>query len=117
MGRPVHNGAPPNSEKQNVFAASQGGTACFGGRGGRGRQNQSGAEKGSYETPSENTARAGSPYRDREATPSRERSGAVQEYGTRHGACNNCGEEGHYSYEYKKPPKKHAPARHPSSEK
>ena len=66
---------------------------------------------------SENTARAGTPYRDREATPQRERGGAVQEYGTRYGSCNNCGEEGHYAYECKKPPRKNAPARHTSSEK
>ena len=49
--------------------------------------------------------------------PQRERGGTVQEYGTRYGACNNCGEEGHYGYECKKPPRKNAPARHPSSEK
>ena len=81
---------------------------------GRGGSNQ-GAEKGGYDIPgSEGTARAGTPYRDREATPQRERGGAVQEYGTRYGACNNCGEEGHYAYECKKPPRKNAPARHTS---
>ena len=118
--KPVHNGAPPNSEKRNVFGASRSGRAGSGGRGGRGRHNQSqsGAEKGGCDTPSsENTARAGTPYRDREATPHRERSGTVQEYGTRYGGCNNCGEEGQYSYECKKPPRKNAPARHTSSEK
>ena len=31
MGRPVHGGAPPNSEKRNVFVASQGGRAGSGG--------------------------------------------------------------------------------------
>jgi hypothetical protein len=119
MGRPVHGGAPPNSEKRNVFAASRGGRAGSAGRGGRGRgSGDSGAEKGGLDTPgSESRARAGTPYRDREATPQRERGGAVQEYGTRYGACNNCGEEGHYSYECKKPPRKNAPARHTSSEK
>ena len=117
MGRPVHGGAPPNSEKRSVFAASRGGRADSGGRGGRGRGSQ-GAEKGEFDTPSsDSTVRAGTPYRDREATPYRERSGTVQEYGTRYGACNNCGEEGHYGYECKKPPKKNAPARHTSSEK
>ena len=71
-----------------------------------------------FDTPgSESSRRAGTPYRDREATPNRERSGTVQEYGARYGAWNNCGEEGHYEYECKKPPKKNAPARHPSSEK
>ena len=117
VGRPVHGGAPPNSEKRNVFAASRGGRAGSGGRSGRGRGSQSGGEKGGYKTPSESTARAGTPYRDREATLQRERGGAVQEYGTRYGACNNCGEEGHYAYESKKPPRKNAPARHTSSEK
>ena len=119
MGRPVHGGAPPNSEKRNVFAASRGGRAGSAGRGGRGRgSGESGAEKGGFDTPgSESSRRAGTPYRDREATPQRERGGAVQEYGTRYGACNNCGEEGHYAYECKKPPRKNAPARHPSSEK
>ena len=118
MGRPVHGGAPPNSEKRNVFAAGRGGRAGSGGRGGRGRGSSQGAEKGGYDTPgSDSTARAGTPYRDREATPQRERSGTVHEYGTRYGSCNNCGEEGHYAYECKKPPKKNAPARHPSSEK
>ena len=117
MGRPVHNGASPNSEKRNVFAASRGGRAGSRGRGGRGRGSQS-AEKGGFDTPgSDSTARAGTPYGDREATPHRGRSGTVQEYGTRYGACNNCGEEGHYGNKYKKPPKKNAPARHPSSEK
>ena len=112
LGRPVHGGAPPNSEKRNVFAASRGG------RGGRGRGGSQGAEKGGYDTPgSESTARTGTPYRDREATPQRERGGAVQEYGARYGAYNNCGEEGHYAYECKKPPRKNAPARHTSSEK
>ena len=86
MGRLVHNGAPPNSEKRYVFAASRGGRAGSSGRGGRGRQSQSrsGAVKGGCDTPgSENTGRAGTPYRDREATPHRERSDTVQEYGTR----------------------------------
>ena len=87
MGRPVHNGAPPNSEKRNVFAASRGGRAGSGERGGRDRQNQSGGEKRGYEIPSENTARAGTPYRDREATPHRERSGTAQEYGTSYIIC------------------------------
>ena len=45
MGRPVHGGAPPNSEKRNVFAASRGGRAGSAGRGGRGRgSGDSGAE-------------------------------------------------------------------------
>ena len=83
MGRPVHGGAPPNSEKRNVLAASRGGRAGSAGRGGRGRGGSQGAEKGGYDTPvSENTARADTPYRDREATPQRERGGAVHEYGT-----------------------------------
>ena len=116
MGRPVHNGAPPNSEKRNVFAASRGRRAGSGGRGGRGRGTQS-VEKGGLDTPSSDSTARWPPYRDREATPHRERSGAVQEHGTRYGACNNCGEEGHYSYECKKPPKENTPARHPSSEK
>ena len=117
---PSYYGAPPNSEKRNIFAANRGGKAGFGGRGDRGRhsQSQSGAEKGGYDTPgSENMGRAGTPYRDREATLQRERSGTVQEYGMRYGSCSKCGEEGHYSYECKKPPKKNAPAHHPSSEK
>ena len=118
MGRPVHKRAPPYSEKRNVFAAGRGGRAGSAGRGGRGRGSSQGAEKGGYDTPgSESTARAGTPYRDRDATPQRERGGTVQEYGTRYGTCNNCGEEGHYAYECKKPPRKNAPARHPSSEK
>ena len=117
MGRPVYNGARPNSEKRNVFAASRGGRAGSGGRGGRDRGSQSGAEKGGFDTlGSDSTARAGTPYRDREATPQRERSGTVHEFGTRYGSCNNCGEEGHYAYECKKPPKKNAPTRYPSSE-
>ena len=116
MGRPVYGGAPLNSEKRNVFAAGRGGRAVSTGRGGRGRGSSQGAEKGGYDTPSsDSTARAGTPYRDREATPHRERGGTIQEYGTRYGACNNCGKEGHYGYECKKPPKKNAPARHPSS--
>ena len=117
--RPTSSWAPPNSEKRNVFAASRGGRAGSGGRGGRGRGGSSNdAEKGGFDTPgSESRVRAGTPYRDREATPQRERGGAVQEYGTRYGACNNCGEEGHYGYECKKPPRKNAPARHTSSEK
>ena len=65
----------------------------------------------------DSTRRSGNHYRDRDATPHRERIGAVQEYGTRYESCNNCGEEGHYAYECKKPPKKNAPARHTSSEK
>ena len=32
IGRPVHGGAPPNSEKRNVFAASRSGRADFGDR-------------------------------------------------------------------------------------
>ena len=118
MGRPVHGGAPPNSEKRNVFAAGRGGRAGSGDRSSRGSGSESGAEKGGFDTPgSDSTTRAGTSYRDREATPQRERSGTVQEYGTRYGSCNNCGEEGHYAYECKKPLRKNAPARHPSSEK
>ena len=41
MVRPVHGGAPPNSEKRNVFAASWSGRAGTGERGGRGRHTQS----------------------------------------------------------------------------
>ena len=120
MGKPVHNGAPPNSEKRDVLVASRGGRAGSGRRGGRGRhsQSQGGAEKGGYDTPgSENMGRTGTPYRDREATPQRERSDTVQEYGTRYGSCINCEEEGHYGYECMKPPKKNTPARHTSLEK
>ena len=43
MERPVHGGAPPNSEKRNIFAARRGGRAGSGGRGGRGRGSESGA--------------------------------------------------------------------------
>ena len=76
MGRPVHGGAPPNSEKRNVIAAGRGGRASPTGRGGKGRgSSESGAEKGGFDTPgSDSTRRAGTPYRDREATPNRERS-------------------------------------------
>ena len=75
----VHGGAPPNSEKRNVFAASRGGRADSAGRGGRGREgNESGAEKGGFDIPgSESSRRAGTPYRDRQATPNRERGGTV----------------------------------------
>ena len=107
MGRPGHNGNPPNSERRNVFAAGRGGKA---GRGGRGRgngQQPADDEKDGGDTPGKGTARAGTPYRDRDATPHRERgAGAVQEYGTRYGVCHNCGEDGHHAWECKKPPKK-----------
>lgn len=118
MGRPIHRGASPNSEKRIVFAAGRGGRAGPTGRGGKGRgSSDSGDEKSGFDTPSsDSNRRTGILYRDREATPNRERSGTVQECGTRYGSCNNCGEEGHYAYEFKKPPKKNAPARHTSSE-
>ena len=108
-------GGNQNTERRNVLAASRGGKA--GGRGGRGK----GQEKTESETKgSEKKGRSSTPYRERDESPHGEKTGSVQEYGTRYGRCNKCNEEGHYGYECKnkdKAGKKSAAAWNSSSEK
>ena len=114
MSRPGNNGNPANGERRNMFAANRGGRAGSGGRGGRGRGAVDRTEpeaKGN-----EKKGRASTPSRERDESPHGEKTVSVQEYGTRHGNCNNCHEEGHYAYECRKP-KKTTNARSPSSEK
>lgn len=114
MSRPGQNGNPP--EKRNVSAASKGGRAGSGGRDGRGHQ--SGARKMLRRKGLRPLAAIqANPYRDRDATPQRDREGTVHDYGTRYRICNNCGEEGHYAYECRNPGKKTATARKSSSVK
>jgi hypothetical protein len=100
----------PPGDKRNVFAANRGGKAGRGGRGGRGGQSEKTAHEGK--------GRSGTPHREREESPHGEKEDTG--YGTRYGNCNNCGDEGHYAYECKKPKgagKKSTTARNPSSEK
>lgn len=115
MSRGPQGGNQGNQEKRNVLAASRGGKA--GGRGGR----KKGNEKSESETKgSDKKGRSSTPYRERDESPHGEKTGSVQEYGTRYGKCNKCHEEGHYGYECRNPDKagkKSAAAWNSSSEK
>ena len=111
MSRGPTGGNPANQEKRNVLAASRGGKSGRGGKGGKGQKTDADPDT---------KTRAATPYRERDESPHGEKTGSVQEYGTRYGRCNKCNEEGHYGYECKnkdKAGKKSAAAWNSSSEK
>lgn len=106
MARP----GPAGDKHRNVFAAHRGGRGGRAGRG-RGRGERDGQENSGCKS---TEGRAATPHRERENS---DRSGTLQEYGTRYGRCNSCGHEGYWAkkcHEEGRAGKKSATAWNPS---